>query len=74
MRLIEGLDTDETARTLDLTPANVKVRLHRARGLLRDAIEARLGDEVSGLYQFDGERCDRIVRRVFDRLGIAQPR
>jgi RNA polymerase sigma-70 factor (ECF subfamily) len=74
MRLVEGLSTEETARTLDLTPANVKVRLHRARSLLRDSIEERLGEAASTLYQFDGERCDRIVRRVFSRLGIADSR
>jgi RNA polymerase sigma-70 factor (ECF subfamily) len=70
MRLVEGLDTEETARTLDLTPANVKVRLHRARALLRESIEERLEGEVTALYQFDGERCDRIVRAVFSRIGI----
>ena len=70
MRLVEGLDTEETARALDLTPANVKVRLHRARALLRETIEERLEGEAHTLYRFDGERCDRIVEHVFKRLGI----
>jgi RNA polymerase sigma-70 factor (ECF subfamily) len=35
LRDIEGLDTEETARLLDMTPNAVKVRLHRARQALR---------------------------------------
>jgi len=39
LRDIEELDTAETARLLDCTPNNVKVRLHRARQALRQLIE-----------------------------------
>jgi RNA polymerase sigma-70 factor (ECF subfamily) len=35
LRDIEGLDTEETARVLDMTPNAVKIRLHRARQALR---------------------------------------
>ncbi len=35
MRDIEELDTEETARLLDITPNAVKIRLHRARQALR---------------------------------------
>jgi len=69
LRTVEGLDTMETAECLSLTPANVKVRLHRARELLRKQIDARLGQEVRRLYQFDGERCNRIVEGVLRRLA-----
>jgi RNA polymerase sigma-70 factor (ECF subfamily) len=40
LRDMEGLSTAETAQVLEITPANVKVRLHRARLFLR----ARLKD------------------------------
>lgn len=68
LRLVEGLSTEDAAECLGLSPENVKVRLHRARSRLRDSIEHRLGGEVRRLYQFDGERCDRIVRSVMSRL------
>jgi RNA polymerase sigma-70 factor (ECF subfamily) len=42
LRDIEGLDTDETARCLDVLPGAVKTRLHRARMALREMIEAEL--------------------------------
>jgi RNA polymerase sigma-70 factor (ECF subfamily) len=69
MRLIEGLDTAETAACLELSEANVKVRLHRARSVLRERLEARLGASVRELYEFGGHRCDRIVRSVLARIS-----
>jgi serine/threonine protein kinase len=39
LRDIEKLDTEETARALSLTPAGVKVRLHRARQALRALLD-----------------------------------
>lgn len=68
LREVEGLDTEETAQSLGITPANVKVRLHRARGELRTTLERALGAETRSLYDFDGGRCDRIVARVFAKL------
>jgi RNA polymerase sigma-70 factor, ECF subfamily len=75
LRMIENLSTAETAACLDLTEANVKTRLHRAKLELREWIDDRLGEEVRQLYAFDGHRCDRIVERVFARVlaPIAKP-
>jgi RNA polymerase sigma-70 factor (ECF subfamily) len=69
LRVIEETDTEETAECLGLSEANVKVRLHRARALLREKIDKRIGIGVRKVYQFDGERCDRIVRSVLERLA-----
>ena len=38
LRELEGLSTEATAQALELTPANVKVRLHRARLWLRERL------------------------------------
>lgn len=65
---VEGLSQAEAAELLDSNVATVKTRLFRARRLLRQ----RLSDELSGvlpdLFAFDGERCDRLVNNVFQRL------
>ncbi len=37
LRTIEEIDTDVTAKRLQISPANVKVRLHRARAMLRES-------------------------------------
>jgi RNA polymerase sigma-70 factor (ECF subfamily) len=69
MRLVEGLSTRETAESLHLTEANVKTSLHRARGMLFETIQRRTIPEFRRQFAFDGERCDRIVAGVFQRLG-----
>jgi RNA polymerase sigma-70 factor (ECF subfamily) len=71
LRLIEGLGTQETARSLELTEANVKTRLHRARTWLQRRIDRQIGPQVRQLYQFGGRRCDRIVAAVLARLKSA---
>lgn len=71
LRVVEDLDTLETAQCLELTEANVKVRLHRARAQLRQDIDDRIGVEARRLYQFDGGRCDRLVAAVLRRIGGA---
>jgi len=67
MRMVERLSTEQTAECLDLTTANVKVRLHRARQALRLWIDKRIGEEARRLYVFAGEDCDRVTRNV---LGL----
>ena len=42
LRDIEGLDTEETAKMLKITPNAVKIRLHRARMALRKLIAPSL--------------------------------
>lgn len=46
LRDIEGYDTAEVARLLDISESNVKVRLHRARATLKQLIEPLLRNEV----------------------------
>jgi RNA polymerase sigma-70 factor, ECF subfamily len=42
LREFEGLDTEEVARALEITPNAVKVRLHRARQALRGLLDPSL--------------------------------
>jgi RNA polymerase sigma-70 factor (ECF subfamily) len=41
LREVEGLSTKEVARVMGISEANVKTRLHRARMMLRQQLEAR---------------------------------
>ena len=45
LRDIEGFSTAETAQILNLSDANVKVRLHRARLFLRDSLKGYFKNE-----------------------------
>ncbi|MFO0879407.1 MAG: sigma-70 family RNA polymerase sigma factor [Gemmataceae bacterium] len=47
LRDIEGLSVREAAQALELSEANVKVRLMRARLLLRERLTRALGDETT---------------------------
>lgn len=68
LREVEGLSTEETAESLEVGEEAVKSRLFRARGLLRARINERMRGIRSNLFQFAGERCDRTVSRVFERI------
>ncbi len=47
LRDLEGWTSDEVCVLLDLTPANQRVLLHRARNRIRAALEAYFGEEHS---------------------------
>ncbi len=68
LRDIQELDTAETAEILGIREENVKVRLHRARALLRRELLARVGSKGPSAFEFNAVRCDRVVAGVFDRL------
>lgn len=46
LRDIEGYDTSEVSKLLDISESNVKVRLHRARAALKKLLEPLLRGEV----------------------------
>jgi RNA polymerase sigma-70 factor (ECF subfamily) len=68
MREVQQMSTGDTAACLDLSEEAVKVRLHRAKGLLREALVARVDAAAGEAFPFLGERCDRIVARVMAAL------
>jgi RNA polymerase sigma-70 factor, ECF subfamily len=70
LRDVEGMSTGETAECLGLSADVVKTRLHRARAQLRKELFERDG-LVAVPYPFHLSRCDRVVRAVFERLGLA---
>jgi RNA polymerase sigma-70 factor (ECF subfamily) len=69
LRDIEEMNTAEAAACLDISEDNLKVRLHRARALLRRELFARAGASSSSAFEFPATRCDRIVANVFARLA-----
>ena len=69
LRDIEELSTAETAEALDLTEDNVKIRLHRGHGMIRNWLFERIGPGAKEAFPFMGIRCDRVVQNVFARLA-----
>jgi RNA polymerase sigma-70 factor (ECF subfamily) len=62
----EGMDHDQIAALLNLSDANVKVRLHRAKALLKDALYKLSADTT--IFEFGNQRCDAIVLFVMARI------
>jgi RNA polymerase sigma-70 factor, ECF subfamily len=69
-RVIEGMNVEETAELLGLKPETVKTRLHRARTMLRENVEKKVGPVVMEAFPFAGKRCDRLTEAVLKRLGF----
>jgi RNA polymerase sigma-70 factor (ECF subfamily) len=68
LRDVEDMSTTDAADALEITEENVKVRLHRARALLRKSLYARAGMERKEAFDFHAVRCDRVVKNVFERI------
>jgi RNA polymerase sigma-70 factor, ECF subfamily len=70
LREIDGSSTEETATSLGISAPAVKVRLHRARAMLRRRLGRDAGETEARAYRFGGQRCDRTVATVLSALGI----
>jgi RNA polymerase sigma-70 factor, ECF subfamily len=70
MREIDDMSVEETAGVLGLRAAMVKYRLHRARSLLRKALDAQLAPALTDAFPFDGMRCARMTNAILQRFGL----
>lgn len=68
LREIEELSVKETSEALNIEEPNVKVRLNRAKTMLRENLNGYMKDNV---YSFHLNRCDKIVSHVMNRLGLS---
>lgn len=71
-RVMEGMSVEETAALLALSVETVKTQLHRARSLLREALEKQIGPLVMTAFPFAGHRCERLTEAVLRRLNLTQ--
>ncbi|HEX7905273.1 MAG TPA: sigma-70 family RNA polymerase sigma factor [Chitinophagaceae bacterium] len=67
LRELSGLNTNETAEVLDISAVNVKVRLNRARHMLRTVIEKMYSPE--DVFEFNLIYCDKIVHHVMKAIN-----
>ena len=69
MREMEELSVEETAASLNVRPATVKTRLHRARRLIRESLNERITSAVTDAFPFLGALCARLTANVLARLA-----
>ncbi|HEV8644510.1 MAG TPA: RNA polymerase sigma factor [Burkholderiales bacterium] len=68
LRALEELSVEDTAASLRIPEATVRTRFFRARSLLRESLAREMDSAVEEAFAFAGDRCDRIVNGVLDRL------
>lgn len=66
LREMNGFSVIETAKALNITETNVKVRLNRAKAMLRKEVEKMYSPEE--LFEFHLMHCDTIVKNVFEKI------
>jgi RNA polymerase sigma factor (sigma-70 family) len=66
MREIEDMSVAETQACLDISGVNVKVRLNRAKALLRESLSAFYKKE--DILHFHLSRCDRVIEKVMSKV------
>ena len=66
LREVEGMPVSEITQCLDLSESNVKVRLHRAKAMLKERLLTL--SEPQEVFEFGNKRCDSLVNRVLSAL------
>lgn len=66
LRELSGISTSETAEALGITETNVKVRLNRAKHLLREKIEKMYSPE--DIFEFNLIYCNKITYHVMEQI------
>lgn len=66
LREINGMNIAETADLLAISEANVKVRLNRAKAMLRTKLQNAYSPKE--LYEFNLVYCDSMVEKVMKRI------
>lgn len=66
LQQVEGFTNPEIGACLGLTESNVKVRLHRAKNLLKEELFKTTQD--ASIFQFGNNKCDLIVEKVMKRI------
>jgi len=66
LRELNGMSTAETAEVLDISETNVKVRLSRAKQMLRERVEKMYAP--GEIFEFNLIYCDKIVNGVMKSI------
>lgn len=66
MKEVEEMSIKEISDALDITATNVKVRLHRAKLMLKENLYEISADK--NVFEFGFSRCDRITENVMNQI------
>jgi RNA polymerase sigma factor (sigma-70 family) len=66
LKEVEGLESPQIEESLGLTESNVKVRLHRAKKLLKESLFKLTSNRA--VFEFGNKHCDAVVNFVMSRI------
>lgn len=71
LRAVQDLSVEETAEALRVSADVVRTRYLRARGMLRASLGGEAALSLHSVHDFQGRRCDEMVRGVLAALRAA---
>src|SRR5262249_18182770 len=69
LRDVEEMSTPETAEALGISESNAKIRLHRARAMLRRTLYSHLSAGTKEVFPLKTSGCDRVIANVISQIG-----
>ena len=70
LRGVEEMSVEEVAQVLAIPEVTVRTRFFRARNLLREGLSQDMDMALADAFNFNGERCNRMVTAVLSRLKV----
>lgn len=72
LREVQHLSVADAAVIIGITEENVKIRLHRAKAMLKTMLQSKL--DVVELFEFHAVRCARVAEHVMDNIYSLESR
>ncbi len=66
MKEVEEISLKEIATTLNISVANVKIRLHRSKEMLKESLFKLTNN--TDVFEFGSSRCDRVTEKVMSSI------
>jgi len=66
MKEVEEISLKEIATTLNISVANVKIRLHRSKEMLKESLFKLTNN--TDVFEFGYSRCDRVTEKVMSSI------
>jgi len=66
LREVQHLPVADAADIIGITQENVKIRLHRAKGMLKNMLQSKL--DSMDIFEFHDLRCSRVAARVMEAI------
>ena len=67
LKEVEEMSIKEVSSALNITTSNVKIRVHRAKAMLKENLY-KLSSNNKNVFEFGFSRCDKIIENVMSQI------